>query len=274
MKLFGASNRVQLLFIPLALKEEAGGEYYEHMKGNEEYQKLRNASILLRIIAKRLETPEFIMEHKNKWTELTMADVRRPGDTIQKTFERLKKHVTRLQKILGRTYQNDHMLCDFFRRALQDEPFRGWVYDFEPDITAENLCGKIRNAIVKQTRINEQKGNTESMANTLENRRYGKPDYRRHKQKKPSRNGVVMKCTGCGSDEHFYRDCKNPNREEYRRKKLKEIAKMKEDKQKIHLRSYFTQIEDQGGRQCEPENLINCESLESSSESNCDDSFE
>lgn len=80
-----------------------------------------------------------------------MSDVRRPGDTIQKTFERLKQHSKRLKNILGRTYQNFHMLCNFFRRGLQDEPLWGWVYDLEPDISGKNLCEKIRNAIVKQT---------------------------------------------------------------------------------------------------------------------------
>ena len=52
-----------------------------------------------------------------------------------------------------------------------------------------------------------------------------------------------MTCTGCGSEEHFYKECNNPNKEQYRAKKLKMIAEMKRDKQKPHLRSFFMQIQ-------------------------------
>ncbi len=49
------------------------------------------------------------------------------------------------------------MLCDFFQRALQDESFWGWVNDYEPDITADKMCGEIMNAIVKHERLQKSK---------------------------------------------------------------------------------------------------------------------
>ncbi len=57
----------------------------------------------------------------NKWSETKLCDVRRAGETLQKTFERLKLSAVRLQKTLRPEYQSDAMLCEFFRRALQDE---------------------------------------------------------------------------------------------------------------------------------------------------------
>ncbi len=65
-------------------------------------------------MSKRLETPEFYMMIKNKWLKTKLCDVRRAGETLQKTFERLKRYDVRLQKTLGPEYQSDAMLCDFF----------------------------------------------------------------------------------------------------------------------------------------------------------------
>lgn len=52
-----------------------------------------------------------------------------------------------------------------------------------------------------------------------------------------------MTCTGCRSEEHFYEDCKNPNKVQYRKKKLRMITEMKEDSQKSHLHSFYVQDE-------------------------------
>lgn len=103
------------------------------------------------------------------------------------------------------------MLCDFIRRALQDELFWGWVHDYEPDITADKLCGKIRNAIAKHEHLAPKM--TKAMVNIVEKSRWGKPDSKRRNQKKPSRNGVVMTCTGYVSEEHLFKECRSLNKE-------------------------------------------------------------
>ncbi len=53
-----------------------------------------------------------------------------------------------------------------------------------------------------------------------------------------------MTCTGCGSDNHFYKKCNNPNKEAFRAKKLKEIAEAKGKTQRSQLRSYFLQMDE------------------------------
>lgn len=180
--------------------------------------------------------------HKNMWTSLTMSSVRRPGDDLQRTFTRLKRQAERLQKILGDAYSNDAQLCDFFRRALQDEKFWAYVSDFDEGQSADALCSKIRNAIEKQIRL-ERSGRTAiTMAYATENRGWGKSNRKRIK-KNPSRNGEIMLCSGCGSDDHLYRDCTDPNKVRYREKRLKEIGQMKAERQKKFLKSYFTQLE-------------------------------
>ncbi len=82
-----------------------------------------------------------------------------------------------------------------------------------------------------------------AVASVLTSRRYGVPDSKTP-QKNPSRNGPVMKCTGCGSDNHFYKKCNNPNKEAFRAKKLKEIAEAKGKTQRSQLRSYFLQVDE------------------------------
>lgn len=53
------------------------------------------------------------------------------------------------------------------------------------------------------------------------------------------KNGVPILCTGCGSDEHFYQECQDLNKEKYR----PNIARMKYGKSKsTKLRSYFLQM--------------------------------
>ncbi len=157
--------------------------------------------------------------------------------------ERLKKQAERLQKILGKAYSSEAMLCDLFRRALQDKRFWAYVSDLDPDQSAAELCGKIRNGILKQSRLDRPRRTPETMANAVEDRRWGKPD-RKRLQKNPTKNGITMTCTGCGSDEHLCRECSNPNKAKYREKKLKEIAKIMSGKQKTYLRSFFTQLDD------------------------------
>ncbi len=45
----------------MALTDDALDEYYSHVKDKEEYNHINNASALIRIVSKRLETPEFYM---------------------------------------------------------------------------------------------------------------------------------------------------------------------------------------------------------------------
>ncbi len=82
-----------------------------------------------------------------------------------------------------------------------------------------------------------------SVSKALTNRRCGVPDSK-IPQKNPSKNRAVMSCTGCGSDSRFYKKCNNPNKEEFREKKLKEIAETKGKTQKSQLRSYFLQMDE------------------------------
>ncbi len=134
------------------------------------------------------------------------------------------------------------MLCDFLRRALQDEPFWVWVHEFESDISSEKLCGIIRNAIVKQSRFSKFRETTETLKTRIENNRWGKPDRKQHK-KNPSRNGEDILGTGCGSDEHFYRYFYHPNKFEYRASRLKQIANMKSKRKHSNfLKSYYLQL--------------------------------
>jgi len=62
------------------------------------------------------------MMHKNQWTDLKLSDVKGDGDSDQKAFEKLRRKANRIQKTLGKEYHSEAMLCDFYRRALQDEP--------------------------------------------------------------------------------------------------------------------------------------------------------
>ncbi len=159
------------------------------------------------------------------------------GESLQKTFERLKRLAIRLQKTLGPEYQCDAMQCDFFRRALQDESFWGWVNDYELDITAGKMCGKIMIAIVKHERLHKSKRDTNSMICTVS---MANADTAEESFTK----GAVMTCTGYGSDSHFYRKCNILNKEELRQKKLKEICETKGKTHKSQHRSYFLQMDE------------------------------
>lgn len=59
-----------------------------------------------------------------------------------------------------------------------------------------------------------------------------------------------MLCTGCGSDEYFFKDCTHPNKHDYRAKKLKEISDLKGRRQKAELRSYYLQMDDASEESC------------------------
>ncbi len=89
----------------MALTDDALDEYYSHVKDKEEYDHINDPSALIRIFSKRRETPDFYMMIKNKWSETKLCDVRRAGETLQKTFERLKRYAIRLQKTSGPEYQ-------------------------------------------------------------------------------------------------------------------------------------------------------------------------
>lgn len=262
MRLFNISSRNRVRMLPLTLKSDALDEFYKLEKDSKTLKKVTNASAIIRIISKTLETPEFMIMHKNMWTSMTMASVRREGDDLQSTFTRLKKQAERLQKILGESYSSDSQLCDFFRRSLQDEKFWAYVSDFDDNQSAELLCGKIRNAIEKQLRLDRNHTNSVTMSHAMENRRWGKPNRKRVK-KNPSRNGEIMLCTGCGADDHFYRECNSPNKSTYRENKLKQIAEMKSKRQKRFLKSYFTQLEseeDDTGANGDPEESTDVDS--------------
>ena len=92
--------------------------------------------------------------------------MKKQGEFLQKAFEKLRKKARRLQKVLGTAYDSDEMLCDFYRRALQDELFWAFVLDWEYGTTAEKLCGRIHNAIVKYERTASTSGRRTETWNT------------------------------------------------------------------------------------------------------------
>ncbi len=73
--LFGATTSIIIKVLLFALMDDAQGEYIDHVKDSEEYSQLRNASSIIRIVGKRLETPEFIALAKNKWFDIALEDV-------------------------------------------------------------------------------------------------------------------------------------------------------------------------------------------------------
>ena len=86
---------------------------------------------------------------RNEWTNLTLGNMKKRGESLQKEFDKMIKKTRRLQKVLGTGYESDEMLCDFYRRELHDETFWRFVLDWEYGSTTEKLCGRIRYAIVK-----------------------------------------------------------------------------------------------------------------------------
>ncbi len=68
------------------------------------------------------------------------------------------------------------MLCDFFRKEIQEKQFWEAVHDWDEGITAEKLCGKKSNAIVKYERMSKKpKHNDETMNNDLTRNMWQKP---------------------------------------------------------------------------------------------------
>ena len=53
-----------------------------------------------------------------------------------------------------------------------------------------------------------------------------------------------MECTGCGSLDHLYRECRNPNKASHRAMKLAQIRSLRQYDQKKHIRSYYLQLSD------------------------------
>lgn len=71
----------------------------------------------------------------------------------------------------------------------------------------------------------------------------GKQDNNHGRKINPSdRRGNVMTFKRCGLKDHFYKDCVDVNKKEYREKRLEQIARMKNSKQKHELRLYYTQM--------------------------------
>ncbi len=73
MSLFQTISSLRVHMLTMALTEDALDEYYSHVKDKKEYSHINNASALIRIVSKRLETPEFYMMIKNKWSETKLA---------------------------------------------------------------------------------------------------------------------------------------------------------------------------------------------------------
>lgn len=193
------------------------------------------------------------MKKRNKWTDLAFNDRSREGESNQQNFRRLKLRGLRLQKTLGAAYSNDTLLCDFFRRAMQTEPFWELVYDYVTNITSDLLYRRVANAIVRYDRRQGNGTQTRSMqtssgtpSDILKNR-WGRPDRKSLPGKNPAdrRSGSPMTYTGCGSDEHLYKACNNPNKTSYRARRLQEITNYKNAKrQNQDLRSLYLQTDD------------------------------
>lgn len=275
MDMCEASTKVRMMFLPFAFRDDALDEYNANFRDEVRQGKYRNASAVIREISQRLETPEFKMFNMNQWVTLRMSDVRKTGDSTQMTFARLKRRVRRLQKTLGAVYKSDISLCDFYRRSLQNEQFWAYVDDSDPQLSSEVLQTKIELAIEKHSRlVKGSRGSKpiEIMASSVEDRRWGKPDKKRFNKTNPSdKNGNVMTCTGCGSKYHFYKECTNPNKQEYRTKRLEEIGRMKNSNQKRELHSYFTQLqEEDSDSTSDPEDV---QDIKDEKDSSSDDDF-
>ena len=248
MDICDATNRIRMKVLPFALKDDALDEYNQNIREDVRAGKFKSAKGIVLAISRNLETAEFKMSNKNLWTSMTLQDVRSNGESLERSFARLKKRARKLQSRLGGDYRSDSIFCDFFRRALQDEPFWTYVDDSDPNITSEILFSKVNLAIQRfQREDNRSVRRTETMTTDMTNRRFGTPDRKRivrHRNPK-YRNGTVMECTGCGSKDHLYKECRNPNKAEYREKKLEQINSMRRKDRKSYIRSYCMQFSDE-----------------------------
>ncbi len=63
--------------LTLALIDDALDEHVSYVKGKEENGHMNDAFTLIRIVSKRIETPDSHMMIKNKWYETKLWDGRR-----------------------------------------------------------------------------------------------------------------------------------------------------------------------------------------------------
>ena len=247
MDICDATNSIRMKVLPFALKDDALDEFNQNLRDDVRNGSYRSAKGVILAISHSLETAEFKMENKNQWSSMTLDSVRAAGEPLERSFARLKKRARKLQSRLGGAYLSEAIFCDFFRRALQDEAFWMYVDDSDPNITSEVLFSKVNLAIQRYRReTSRSPRHTETMATNMTNRRFGVPDRKRAGSfKNPKyRDGTVMECTGCGSRDHLYRECRNPNKVEFRKNKLEQIDSMRRGDRKKYIRSYYTQLSD------------------------------
>ena len=247
MDICDATNNIRMKVLPFALKDDALDEFNQNLRDDVRNGSYRSAKGVILAISHSLETAEFKMENKNLWSSMTLDSVRAAGEPLERSFVRLKKRARKLQSRLGGAYLSEAIFCDFFRRALQDEAFWMYVDDSDPNITSEVLFSKVNLAIQRYRReTSKNPRRTETMATNITNRRFGVPDRKRAGSfRNPKyRDGTVMECTGCGSRDHLYRECRNPNKVEFRKNKLEHIDSMRRADRKKYIRSYYTQLSD------------------------------
>ena len=248
------SKPARLKCLSFVFRGDAADEYRSGFRTRVKQGEFRNASRVIKALAKNLETSEYLTYIRDQWNTLTLADVREEGETLQTSFSRLVRKARRLQQRLGQEYSSDFLLCDFYRRAVQNEPFWAHVDDSSPKLTSRKLQGKIENAIEKEVRLRRRRRvRTVPESFAVDTRRFAQPNVRTNPKvrvgarKNPlMRDGTVMTCTGCGSDSHFYKDCTNPDKVAYRTKRLTDIAQLNSRKQRENLASYFLQMDDGG----------------------------
>ena len=129
MKLFGVRSTLRVSLLHIARSGDALEEYSTNVGKSDKCKRILQASAFIRIVRKKLETPEFKTMNRNECTNLTLEDKKIQSESVLKALEGLKKMATKLQKVVGGAYGSDEMLCDFYRRALQDEPFWPYVPD-------------------------------------------------------------------------------------------------------------------------------------------------
>jgi len=244
MNICRASPSLRVELLSQAFVGEALDEYASYILGSEQYGTETDASILIRAVGERLETPEFKALKRNEWTELRIADFKKKGKSMQDAFGDLKRYARKLQSMLGGHYEVDGALCDFYRRSCQDAEFFTYVQDYGTDINSKTLSGMIANAITKQDRLDAKRsGAIASHATDMTNNRFAVPKQKQKNRR--DRYGKTTKCNGCGSEYHYYRDCKDPNKKTYSENRLSNIAALKSVKdRKVALQSYHMQIDE------------------------------
>ena len=123
MALFEVTTGVRISLLHMALYDEALEFYIRRIENLKQYKHIRNASALIQIVSEGLETLEFKAKKRMEWTIVTIYDMKIGGEYLEKSFKSLKKKVMKLQKTLDKVYYSEEMQCDFFRQALEDEPF-------------------------------------------------------------------------------------------------------------------------------------------------------